>query len=188
MSVITSHRLSYDGDIRELLGDILGENTAIRYDRDKKDYTIRTIPCAVDLTKCTGSEKIMDEWRKKGISIHTVVEPEPEKIEVFESKGYEFSKNEYSKGHIDYSFRRDLNDEELKAVLHEPVNVSDDGKTISWHRNYGHDDTPAYLISKTFSNIDFHYTEITESYLDADCILNNGEVKEDLLEEEKEDI
>ena len=44
MSVITSHRLSYDGDIRELLGDILGENTAIRYDRDKKDYTIRTIP------------------------------------------------------------------------------------------------------------------------------------------------
>lgn len=184
MSVITTHILKCTDEnvsMTDLLKENIGENTLIGYDREVKDYTLRTAESVLDLTKCAGSKEERNYHREKGLTIG-IPKEETEKIELHKQKGYEVFQNDGSYT----TLRRTPTEEELDALLHEKVTFAEDGSLMLWFRNYNASETPAYLISLEYPDKEFSYMEFCESDRVCDVLLKNGEVIRDILKEERE--
>ena len=186
MSVIDSNYLSLaDGsDIRTFLKEkgILKEKELSFYNFREGKIVYTTLENVIDYTALP--EEIVKEQREKIVAEGCWVGvPGFESIQRYLDLGFKVTPSDNK---TSYTYlKREMSEREVEGQMGQRVTLSDDEYTdkpyIYWQFNYSFDDTPAYLLSKAFKDIEFHYTESMEGDIIQDCIIKNGEVIKDML-------
>lgn len=183
MSVITSHILTTpneDVNMQDLLKDLIGTYDLIRYVRVMGDYIRHPCENVLDMNKCAGNEEERAYQKEKGLTIR-ILSHDKDKIGRYLNKGFEITKEENYYTDV----RRDVTEEELDAMMREHVSFPEDKKSVIWYRNYGSTDIPAFMISRTYPDTEFHYMEFCESDRVLDIMIKGGEITKDMLAEER---
>lgn len=188
MSVIDSNFLSLaDGsDIRTFLKQkgVLKEKELSFYNFKEGKIVYTTFENVVDYMALP--EEIVKEEREKIISEGCWVGvPEFGNIQRYLDLGFKVTPSDNK---TSYTYlKRELSEKEIEGRMGQRVMLSNDEHTntpyIYWQFNYGFDDTPAYLLSKAFKDVEFHFHESVEGDVVQDCIIKNGEVIKDLMPE-----
>lgn len=199
MSVITSHILSFAAPREVSLEQLLRANNLIQDEVDRvipggrnDSYSSVTRHCKMMLNLLKADNAACQEELKffldKGVRIGIPLLYEDQSKEALIQAGFTRLDDTVEHGYVRYM--RPYTKDEQDYILCESISSYDDGEQISWIRNYGSTDTPAFLISCIFPDIQFDYKEVMECEdLVCHVTLQNGKVIHDYFKEaaERED-
>lgn len=100
--------------------------------------------------------------RKQYVELDSVLDYAKCSTEKTENIRKELKEQGY-KNYIDGAYRKvDFTDEEIESLLYYPVRFSEDGNSMFWSQNYGHDEPPSFMISSLFEDEIFRFESQTE--------------------------
>ncbi len=191
MGVITTHLLEiasegHEKNITKLLTDagVLSEKELFYYDYRNCCPVYTKVSTAIDYNKAPKeiAEKERKHIEEKGIWI--MVPGDSPRIESYMAAGFKKTEEDPQTHYI--TLRKDISKKAIEASMGYKVCLHEnDNKFIFWNINYGYDDTPAYIISTIFPDIEFEYREVVENDLVCHSIMKNGEVIKDFIAESK---
>ena len=171
--------------MQEILKDVVRPEFISRYRRNVAtgDYEVclKDVPNAVNLLWLDpyGSRKIRLQEEKEGFTIQTLTKYKDR----LKKHGFRLVSTDEDGCYS--TFSRPWNEKVLNDMFKEPVDFTNDGRTLWWGGNYRCNERIDGVLSKHFPDLTFEVTEMVEEDVIAHYELRNGEVIKDYLEEEK---
>lgn len=193
MPVIIDHIMSFASpqniSLEELLNNkgMIKENANVVVPGGRTDQykpVTKCIPTLLDMFQSDvgACHDAQAYYCAKGYKIGVYTPDELKVQEMLIQAGFQRLDNTIKYNYVDYA--RPYTAEELPYILTEPISFSDNGTKVTWYRDFSCYNTPAWLISYIFPDIEFDYKEIIESHFVCHITIQNGEIAHDYLAEQ----